>query len=57
MNRFETMLIAQAIKAALSFDGEQSKNVVRLVANNIADVLARGNDWFDRVEFLKACGL
>ncbi len=55
MTRKDYVLIAAAIKAASAAPGYPERNA--FVAFSLADALATDNPRFDRVRFLKACGV
>lgn len=62
MSRKDYCAIASAISASRPMEGEDSASgkaylfALQTAAENIADILAKENERFDRGRFLKACG-
>jgi hypothetical protein len=59
MTRKDFVVIASTldrIRLDFDMDGEDTVSL-RLVAEELADALARTNDRFDREKFLTACGV
>jgi hypothetical protein len=64
MTRKDYKAIAEAIKNVLELErrdnngaGGPVENVVGLLSENIAGIMAQDNPRFDRIKFLSACGL
>jgi hypothetical protein len=60
MTRKDYETIAATLKGALSYDvahAHQARSLHALLCNDFAARLKAGNELFDRVRFLKACGL
>ena len=57
MTRKDYVLLAEAIKAAVEATDYPERLGALLAANEISHRLQQDNPRFDRVRFIKACGL